>query len=201
MGCVGTLLLTSTFQASWGQGLGGFYSNPGTDEGLSSTDKTLIAVGATLGATAFWWAVLGRRKKRHHDEDQQGTPPPRAGESSPTGASGLPKLTSEVRLVPQKTDVAAGERCAFDLQVRGEDGKWYSVTRQEMASIELQDADAGLVRLDGAKNTFCVPVTASAGVDGKNVVVVGHYTPASGEPLTAETTVQVHVSGSRVAGP
>jgi hypothetical protein len=80
--------------------------------------------------------------------------------------------------------------------VRGEDGKWYSVTRQEMASIELQDADAGLVRLDGAKNTFCVPVTASAGADGKNVVVVGHYTPANGEPLTAETTVQVHVSGS-----
>jgi hypothetical protein len=194
IGSAAVFLLSSAFQASWGQGLGGFYGGNNTDEGLSSGEIAAIVVGG-LGAGYFLFGMTRRRKKHHHNDED--TPQRVMAPQGPaSGAAASSKLTSEVRLVPQKTDVAAGERCAFDLQVRGEDGKWYSVTRQEMASIELQDADAGLVRLDGAKNTFCVPVTASAGVDGKNVVVVGHYTPASGEPLTAETTVQVHVSGS-----
>ena len=176
------MLMTGAFNASWGQGTSGSYG--GNDEGLSAGETAAIAVGAALFVGSAWWFLAGgRRRRRRHTDDQKALAPVKDGNKS------------ALRLVPSKELVEAGDREVFTLEALNADGKWVSVTDQDSATIELKDGEGVLVRQDGAKNSFCLPITTPASVDGQAVSVVGRYTTADGTDLQAQTTVRLHVGG------
>ena len=171
IGSAALFLLSTAYQASWGQGGGGDYNE---DNGLSSGEIAAISVGA-VGGGYLLWLLAGNRDK----DDDTSTEEEKKGAMVP-GTSSRP---TAARLVPQKGTLGAGEQTAFDLQVqRG--GKWVSVSNDSRASIAV---NGGMSRLDGATNAFAVPMTASAG----KVTAVGRYTLPSGQVLQASTIVNV----------
>jgi len=142
------------------------------DNGLSTGEAVGIAVGAAGGAYLLW-LLLGADKK----------------DEAATEATYAPGLTSgtkaaSARLITPSGKYAAGESAVFDLQVqRG--NRWESVTNERGSSIRVSGAP--LTQLDGAKNAFAVPMTASSGT----VVAVGQYTQPDGSVLTAQKMVSV----------
>jgi len=181
-GSAALFLMSSAYQASWGQGNDDDYVGRGDDDG-DAKETALIAVGAAVGAGLLWLLLFGG------DDDDGGV----ADEDAAYASRKIPggKTLSDVRLVPQKKVVAAGEQCAFDLQVRAANGKWQSVTGEAGASIEVS-SDSGLVRQDGAKNVFLMPLTAA---QTGEATVVGRFTRPGAEPVSVTTTVQVGASG------
>jgi len=141
------------------------------DSGLSDGEIAAIAVGA-LAVGAGVWYLMGRKKKSDGGEEQkvQSTKP----ESK----------ISSLRLVPSTRRMGAGDRAVLDLQAKGASGKWQSVTDLEGASIEVKGDSAGLMKLDGSKNAFALPISASG--EGKSVTLVGSY-----QGLSAQTSLQL----------
>jgi len=151
------------------------------DDGLSSGEIAAIAVGG-LAVGAGLWYLMGRKKSDDGGEEQKAT------------SAGSAQKVTALRLVPRSKTVAAGERDVLDLQARGTNGKWFSVTTDEAASIEVKGDSAGLMRLNGSKNAFALPISTSAAAHGKQVTLVGRYAG-----LTAQTTVQLQVNGELVS--
>ena len=180
-GSIATILMTGAYQASWGQGAGGNHNPqpPGGDNGLSSGEVAAIVVGGLAVGGGLFWLLAGRRRKKHHDEDQQ------KAVTLPEG-----RKVSELKLVPSSRSVDAGDVDVFELKGLAEDGKWYSVTSRDGASIEVKNEGSALVRQDGAKNAFCLPITTSSEYNGKTVTLVGHF-----DTLSAETSVTLNVGG------
>ena len=173
IGSTALFLLSTAYQASWGQGNNGDYG----DNGLSTGEIAAISVGAVGGGYLLWLLAGDRDKDDNTSEEEE-----KKGAMVP----GTPSRPTAVRLVPQKGTVGAGEQTAFDLQVhRG--GKWVSVNNDNRASIDVK---GGMSRLDGARNAFGVPMTASAG----KAVAVGRYTLPDGQVLQAQP-VTVNIGG------
>lgn len=171
VGSAALFLLSTAYQASWGQGNNGNYD----DDGLSTGEIAAISVGA-VGGGYLLWLLAGDRD----DDDNTTTEEEKKGAKVP-GASSQP---TAARLVPQKNTVGAGEQTAFELQLN-RSGKWETVSNNDSrASFEVK---GGMSRLDGARNAFAVPMTASAG----KAEVVGSYTLPSGQVLQANTTVNI----------
>jgi hypothetical protein len=187
-GVVGLFCLNIAAQASFaGSGSvgtsasygGGGGRNKDDDDGLSTGEAVAIGIGAFVLGFA-----LGNLLGSDRDEETTTTT-----SALPAGAG-----VSEVRLVSGKSAVESGTSCRFDLQARSQqDGKWYSVTSQPGASIDVREGGSVLVRQGGTKNAFCVPITTAKAEDGKSVTVVGTFQPAGGALLTAETAVSVQV--------
>jgi hypothetical protein len=196
-GCAGLFCLNMAAQASFAGGgsvgtlasYGGNGRDKDDDDGLGTEDIALIVVGGAALAALVYGAM------HRGDSDEATTTTSRNAPSGET-VSALPARAqvSEVRLVSGKSAVESGTSCRFDLQARSQqDGKWYSVTSQPGASIDVREGGSVLVRQGGTKNAFCVPITTAKAEDGKSVTVVGTFQPAGGALLTAETAVSVQV--------
>lgn len=97
-----------------------------------------------------------------------------------------------LRLVPHDTDLDAGSCRVFDLQGRSaSDHKWYSVTNSGDSSINLRDHTPCVIKQEGSKNVFCVPITAPQSCNGQTVVIEGTY-----QGMTADARITVHVGGT-----
>lgn len=170
IGSAALFLLSTAYQASWGQGNNGDY---GDDDGLSGGETAAIIVGGAVGALGLWGIFAA------DDDDDDGEAEAASAPIPPSGG----KATA-ARLVAPSRALAAGESTVFDLQVqRG--GKWVNATNEQGSAIEVQGTS--LTRMDGAKNAFVVPMTAKSG----KTLAVGHYTQPDGSVLTATTTVSV----------
>ena len=128
-----------------------------------------------------------------------------AGVSDRPGAANLPseglaplpagetRITA-LRLTPRAAILHAGECRAFFAEGRSAaDGEWYSLTARPETTFELKTPDPCVVRQDGSRNIFCVPLTAGRECDGRKVTVAAVFTPADGSPVTAEATLTVRV--------
>jgi len=184
-GSAALFLMASSYQVAWGDhpGTNRFHEpireDDDDDDGLSGGAIAAIVIGGLAAGYGLWLLLAGADDDDEEEEEQQKVQNPSLDKSA--SISGL-------RLVAAKQMMEAGERNTFSLQARSAtDGKWHSVTAQEGASIEVKDGS--LVRQDGSKNAFCLPITAS--VDGgKQVVVEGRF-----QNLSTRTTVQL-VAGS-----
>jgi len=185
VGSAALFLLSTAYQASWGHVTPGYpHNHPDPDndddDGLSGGEIAAISVGG-LAVAYGAYTFLGRKDDEEEEIEDKAVAARLASPST---------KVSDVRLVPQKKEVGTGERLTLDLQVRtAGDGAWHSVTRQNGASIDVRGGSP-LVRLDGAKNAFGVPITA-ARAGSKNVVVVGSFARPGAAPLVAQTTVRV----------
>lgn len=179
---VGAMLMSSAYTAAFAGGAhtagypddgGGGGGDDDDDDGLSTGEKVAIGVGGAAAAAAIYYFVI----KDDDDDDSASRPMP-----SGTRASAL-------RLVPQTRTVEAGTTVAFDVQARSaKDGRWYNVTGSPDTSIR---ASGSLIRTDGTRNVFALPVTAPRSEDGKSVEVTGTF-----GGLSAATRVAVSVPGS-----
>jgi hypothetical protein len=171
IGSAALFMLSTAYQASWGQGGLGQYGDD--DDGLSTGEIAAISVGA-VGGGYLLWLLAGDRDEDDDtttEEEKKGAFVP--GSSQPTA----------VRFAPQKGTLSAGEQTAFNLQVR-QGGQWVNVGNDNRASVEV---GGGMSRLDGAKNAFAVPMTAAAG----KATAVGTYTLSNGKVLSTQTTVNI----------
>lgn len=97
-----------------------------------------------------------------------------------------------LRLIPRNTDLDAGSCRVFDLQGRSaSDHKWYSVTNNGDSAIMLRDHTPCVIKQEGSKNVFCVPITAPQSCNGQTVVIEGTY-----QGMTADARITVHVGGT-----
>ena len=171
IGSAALFLLSTAYQASWGQGGGGNYGD--NDNGLSGGEIAAIAVGGA-GAAYGLWLLLGA----DDDDDDETTEATYAPGVSTGGKA------AAARLVAPTSKLAAGDNAVLDLQVqRG--GKWVSVTNEHGSTIQVSGVP--LTRMDGAKNAFAVPMTAGSGT----AQAVGRYTQPVGTVLTAHTVLSV----------
>lgn len=219
-GAAGLFLLSTAYQAAFaggrpGGGPGGFpfpgpfpfpgngpfprYPPRGGGQGRNnnngnSSRTAAYAAGAAIvvGGILVGTGALGggaANRDRDDDDDDAGeggdaarTPQLPAGE----------KTAAALRLTPGSTVLASGSSRTFDLQARSAvDGKWYSVTARPEASVRVKSGGDLVVRQDGTKNVFCVPITASR---TGQVEVVGTFVPEGGAPQTV--TAQVQVTGA-----
>jgi len=100
---------------------------------------------------------------------------------------------SEIKLSPSDSRIERGYARCFYLNVKGEDGKWYSVTQRAESRIELKEPDICLTKMDGTKNIFMVPASTPQSCDGKTVELVGTFAPSGQSPYTATATVHIRV--------
>jgi len=189
-GLTGLALLTFSYQSAIADAVasGPFYppiggGNRGDNGGLSTGEKVGIAIGSAIvvGGVLYLTHVIGPKPNK----TEGGTTTSSLGEL-PAG-----QTVSEARLTPGKAELVTGAAGAFDLQVRSEDGKWYSVTTSPETTLSVAEGEKTLVQLDGSKNGFCVPVTASVAPEGKTVLVTGTYAPKGQAPLSATARVTV----------
>lgn len=102
---------------------------------------------------------------------------------------------SEIRLIPRSSNLDAGFCRCFYLEVKSrKDGKWYSVNKRPESNIyEIDDARTPLTRMDGTKNVFCLPITASQSFNGQSTLLEGTFTLAGKAPMTAQARVVMTV--------
>jgi len=112
----------------------------------------------------------------------------------PSLASGDPTRIVEVKLVSDQTSLDAGTASCFHLRGRSAtDNQWYDLTQRPETVIDLDGADAGLVRQKGSSHRFALPITV-AGVEGRIVKVRARYAPAGSDALTCDTEVTLHAA-------
>ncbi|HTE20511.1 MAG TPA: hypothetical protein VK689_19265 [Armatimonadota bacterium] len=217
-GAAGLFLLSTAYQAAFadgspGGGPGGFpFPGPfpfpgngpfpryppvggGQGRGNNNSNRTAAyAAGAAIvvGGILVGTGVIGGGAGRDDDDDDD------SGEGEGGDAARAPQLpagekkATSLRLTPGSTVLASGSSRTFDLQARSAvDGKWYSVTARPEASVRVKSGGDLVVRQDGTKNVFCVPITASR---TGQVEVVGTFAPEGGAPQVV--TAQVQVTGS-----
>jgi len=209
-GAAGLFMLSTAYQAAFagggpGGGPGGFpFPGPfpfpgngpfprypprgrGNDNSNASRTAAYAAGGAVvvvgvLAATGAFGAA-----GRDDDDDDEGGEAARVPQL-PAGE----KKAAALRLTPGSTVLASGSSRTFDLQARSMvDGKWYSVTARPEASVGVKSGGDLVVRQDGTKNVFCVPITASR---TGQVEVVGTFVSEGSAPQTV--TAQVQVTGA-----
>jgi len=199
----GLLMTGFAYNAFAGNGGGqGIYPPPpppprqdGDDDGLSSAEQAAIGVGAAavVAAAGGAFGLFGGT-----DDDDEDTEMEDEALGAPSGDGA--KEISAIRLVPGKKGLKAGSNLVFDLQVRAKGKKkWLSVSNRPEAAINVAGENSALVRMDGTKNTFCLPLTTPRSRDGQMVTVVGTFAPAGGSPMSAEAKVRVVVPGSDLA--
>jgi hypothetical protein len=182
---LGVLLLGTAFRAVAGNSVAGLNPNYGprggdSDGGISGAAIAGIVVGAGAGIAVASGAFAGGAG----DECR---------EPQPTLPERLNQF-SEIRLTPRETTIESGDcRCFFLEVLATEDKKWYSVTHSSNSTLELQSQSECVVKRDGSKNVFCVPIDAAKSCDGKLVTVVGTYTHATQAPMTATATIRVRI--------
>ncbi len=102
-----------------------------------------------------------------------------------------------IRLVPGNATLQAGRSRSFFLEGRSrDDGKWYSLTVRPETSIDVRDGEGCLLKQDGSRNTFLVPLTAPRSCDGKTFLLAGTFAPVGEEPKSATARVRVVVPES-----
>ena len=215
-GAAGLFLLSTAYQAAFaggrpGGGPGGFpfpgpfpfpgngpfprYPPRGGGQGRNdnkSNETAAYAAGAAVivGGVLFGTGIIGGGAAGRNDDD----------EDEADEAARVPQLPSSdrasaLRLTPGTTVLASGTSRTFDLQARSaRDGKWYSVTARPEATVRVKTGGDLLMRQDGTKNVFCVPITASK---TGQVEVVGTFAPEGGQPETVTAQVQVTGAGSQ----
>jgi len=180
-GSAALFLMSTAYQASWGQGNNDNYPDD-DDDGLSTGEAVAIGVG---GAAALYglWLLLGADDD---DDDEAGE----TEDEATLARAGSAGAVSGLRLVSDKRQVGAGERVALRLEARNAAGQWQDVTGSSNAAINV--AGSSLQRMDGAKNAFCLPITAAA---SGSVVVTGSFARQGGAPMTTQTTIQLAGAG------
>jgi len=214
---LGIFTVGVAYQASFAQtGSARSYGGGGTGGGGGGGEEddnggglsTVEIVGIAVGGAAFLALLAGAFKKKKH-EDENMPPPGGPGGGSGAVPSGATVVSTEeypplpadqtqiaaIRLSPGTGQLRAGGSYVLHVDAKGSDGKWYSVTQRPETVIEVKDGDAGLTRIDGAKNIFCLPITTSPGQNGKTATLVGRFTPPGQTPLTTEAEVTLDVSG------
>src|SRR5690349_15316469 len=126
VGSAALFLLSTAYQASWGQG--GFGSYGENDEGLSDGEVAAIAVGSLGAAAGLSWLLGAADDDDDGDETQAKTAP---------GTSG--GKAAAARLVAPTRTLAAGESAVLNLQVQ-RNGKWVTVTNERGSSIQVNGA-------------------------------------------------------------
>lgn len=210
---LGVFTVGMAYQASFAQtGPGRGYGGGGTGGGGGGEEdnggglSTVEIAGIVVGSAAFIALLAGAFKKKKHEEEPPPPVPPGGSGAVPSGervasTEEYPPLPADqtqiaaIRVTPGTGRLRAGGSYVFHVNAKGADGKWYSVTQRPETVIEVKDGDAGLTRIDGTKNIFCLPVTASPGQNGKTATLVGRFTPPGQEPITAEAQVTLDVSG------
>jgi hypothetical protein len=161
----------------YGGGGGGGGRRGGDDDG---TDGALIA-GLVVAGLAAGWFLLGATRRKKSDDDQNG------------GQEG--SRISAIRLTPSTSRLAAGGTVRFDLQAKTDgDNRWQNITHLPQSSIMVEQG-GGLVKLDGAKNIFCVPITAADSAAGQKVSVVGTLSGDGAKPMSASAEIVVASGG------
>lgn len=147
------------------------------DDGLSAGEIALIAGGGAVAVVGGLAAagVFGAGPAAGvvnppfpigapHDCDER-------YEQLPAGATNV----SAIRLVPQASTLDAGWCRCYHLEVKS-DGKWYSVTHRPDAIIqEVDDVRTPLIKQDGTKNVFCLPISASQTANGQSTLLEGIF--------------------------
>jgi len=178
-----------------GGGGGGGGAGGGGEEdngGLSGGEIAGIVVGAGL-LGAFALGAFG-----HHGAAAatEGAIPiggtAECKEQYPSLPADMNRVT-EIKLSPSDTSIERGYCRCFYLNVKAEDGKWYSVTQRAESHIDLKEPDICLSKMDGTKNIFCVPASTPQTCDGKTVDLVGTFAPAGQSPYTATARVRIKV--------
>jgi hypothetical protein len=197
IGCAALVLTGGAYQAALGQGVLPDYDE---DEGLNTAETVAIAAVAAAGVAALaggglFGAILG----------DDGCP---IGQLMPNGdARILPRLPAnctitELCLAPENTKVDSGMCRVYDLRAKcREDKKWYSVTDRNDVTIEVRDIvpNTPVVKLEGSKNTFCVPLGTPQSANGRSVVIRGTWNPGgTTKPMFAEARLQVRAPGRAV---
>lgn len=167
-----------------GGGGGGVSPDYGGDVGgISGGSGAAAGAGAGLGALAFL------------------VPP-----IFPTGCEcrerypALPEWETEIdeiRLMPNQSDLEAGECRCFYLEVHSRrTQRWYSVTQRPESLIEQVDLPNNpLVRMRHTRNIFCLPYDVKQTLNGEIRRLRGTFTPPGGQPLVAEASVRFIVPG------
>lgn len=194
----GLMLLGAAYQAAFarapGSWIGPLGSRPdyGQDQGdegggLSSG----AAVGIGVGGAVLVYAALravgvfegGDGAAAPGDEDD-------CRERYPAMPASLTAV--RVRLAPERQEFRPGETRCFRLEGRAGDGNWYSLTSHPSATIVLGPGTEGLVKVDGSRNKFLLPLGAPAGLDGRSFPVTASVT-LGGTLHTASASARVRI--------
>lgn len=202
--CVTMVLGTAAFQTAFAGHKPGHGVPPGqvrkyeSKHNGSSWSRYLVG-GFVAAGTGY---VIFRGLVSDDDEDE---PRPARRIATPTGdAAAAPQLPADagqlktIRITGLDAAVEPGRSRVLDLQVYSKDSKqWHSVLHNEHSSLEVAKVSPNLVKQDGTKNVFCVPLTAEVPGSGTHVTVVGRYAPPDGKPLTVNHRVQISAPAVR----
>lgn len=156
------------------------------DQDLSTGEVVAIGVGAA--ALGYFIGAILREEDRDAAATDQAKPGP--DHESP----GLHAESAVARLRFSRRELKAGTSCLVDLQVHSkQDGKWHSVTTRPEAHIRLETPGSPVVRQDGTKNVFCVPLSASRHAGGGEVVLIGTFALPGSKPLSARANISVQL--------
>lgn len=195
---LGLFMVGVAYQSSFAQGggrrvYGGGGGGGGGEEDNGGGLSTLEIAGIAVGGAALIALLAGAF---HHGGAGAGSITPGAPVECEEMYPPLPAdqtRISEVRLEPRDSSIEAGRCRCFYLNVRTEDGKWYSVTQRAETTIQTRETNIALTKMDGTKNIFCVPMSTPPSYDRQHVTVVGTFAPAGMSPYTAESTVTLRV--------
>lgn len=200
--CVlGLFTISVAYQSSFAQGGGGrTYGGGGTGGGRGEEEddggglSTLEIAGIAVGGAAVIALLAGAFSKGGGGAAGSYAPgaPVECEEMYPPLPADQTRI-SEIRLEPRDSTIEAGRCRCFYLNVRTEDGKWYSVTQRAETNIQVRDPNIALTKMDGTKNIFCVPMSTPPSYDRQRVTLVGTFAPAGMSPYTAEATVTLRV--------
>ena len=215
IGCAGIFLLSTAFQASFASGRAsahGYFPPGGSgadgDDNFGTEDVVLIVVGGAAVAGLVTGIIGGQRSEGESDAAAVPTGGGSATVALDTGfvsesKGALPALpadhteVSQVRLTPRQSRLFCGTTQSFQLEGKSARvGVWYSVTQRPEATVALAKPDAALVKQEGAKNLFSVPLTALDACKGQRVKVVGTFAPRGHRRLQAATSVVIAAPGA-----
>ncbi len=202
------LLGTAAFQTAFAGHKPGHGVPPGqlkkynSKHGGSDWSRYLVGgfVAAGTGYVIFRGLLTDDDEDDERRRDRQIAAPSGDRENAaPRGdAAAAPQLPADagelktIRIAGLDSAVESGRSRALDLQVYSSDSKkWHSVLHSEHSSLKVADANPNLVKQDGTKNIFCVPLTAAVADGGTHATVVGRYTPPDGKPMTVRKRVQI----------
>jgi hypothetical protein len=165
------------------------------DDGLGGGAVAAIAAGGALGLAAAL-GLFGGAAAAATGYFAIGAPHD-CQERYPTLPEDHRSITA-IRLVPESSTIEQGFCRCFHLEVRsGVDRKWYSVTQRAESRLDLRDPSHCVIKMDGQKNVFCVPLSAPQTCNGQSFVVNGTFAPTWMPPATAEARIVVRVPSDR----
>jgi hypothetical protein len=197
--CAGALLLGSAYQTALarpgGDTVGILAAYPDGDESGLSDAETGLAVGV---GGAFVFSVLyntgviggGGGAADEGPGGAMGALPAGATEGCGERLSPLPggEAAIAARVFCAKARIESGTARCLHLEVKSaESGKWHSATG--LAGTRFHAGPSSpLVLMDGTRNIFCLPITATA---SGRAEVIGTFQPSGGPPLTAVAALEL----------